>query len=117
MGDIFITIYFNIEDSVEFPEKIGYGDVVSFLPHVLPIIGHRGRVHEEKKVKPALWGWICWFGFLLILDFTIPFLALENVPRMTGSFLFWILWILAAIGSMFMIFLKWREPEDEEPVR
>lgn len=59
----------------------------------------------------GLWGWIAWFLFLLLLDFVIPFVWLKNVPNITGSFLFWIVWISVAIGSMFLIFLRWREPQ------
>ena len=58
----------------------------------------------------GLWGWIAWFLFLLILDFLIPFVWLKNVPHIMGSFLFWILWISVAVVSMFLIFLRWREP-------
>lgn len=57
----------------------------------------------------AFWGWVCWFIFLFIVDFTIPFRALKGVERVTGSFLFWIIWMAIAIVSMFAIFLRWRE--------
>jgi hypothetical protein len=53
--------------------------------------------------------WLCWFLFLFVLDFTIPFFLLKDVPTITGSFLFWVIWILMAIGSMFVIFLQWRD--------
>ena len=59
----------------------------------------------------GLCGWIAWFLFLLVLDFAIPFVWLKSVPKITGSFLFWIVWISVAIGSMFLIFLRWREPQ------
>ncbi len=62
----------------------------------------------------GFWGWIAWFIFLLLLDFVIPFFWLKNVPKITGSFLFWTLWVSVAIGSMFFIFLRWREPEEEK---
>ena len=57
----------------------------------------------------GVWGWVCWFAFLFILDFTIPFHMFKNVHQVTGSFLFWIIWIIAAIVSMFAIFVRWRE--------
>jgi len=50
-------------------------------------------------VRKVFWGWVAWFLFLFVLDFTIPFLGLKDVPKVTGSFLFWILWILVAIGA------------------
>jgi hypothetical protein len=31
------------------------------------------------------------------------------VQKVTGAFLFWIIWTLVAIVSMFIIFLGWRE--------
>jgi hypothetical protein len=60
----------------------------------------------------SFWGWIAWFLFLLLLDFVVPFVWLKNVPKITGSYLFWILWIAVGIGSMFLIFLRWREPQE-----
>lgn len=55
------------------------------------------------------WGWVAWFLFLFVLDFTIPFIGFKHVPTVTGSFLFWTLWIVVAIASMFLIFSRWRE--------
>jgi len=55
--------------------------------------------------------WVLWFVFLIVIDFTVPFLLLKDVPKLTGSFLFWIVWVLAAIAGMFFIFLRWREGE------
>ena len=57
----------------------------------------------------AFWGWMCWFIFLLIVDFTIPFHVLKGVQKVSGSFLSWIIWMVIAIVSMFAIFLRWRE--------
>jgi hypothetical protein len=59
----------------------------------------------------ALWGWVCWFIFLFIVDFTIPFHTLKGVGKVSGSFLFWIIWMAVAIMSMFAIFLRWRETD------
>jgi uncharacterized membrane protein YhaH (DUF805 family) len=59
-------------------------------------------------MSSAFWKWIAWFLFLFVLDFTVPFLLLKDIPKMTGSFLFWLLWVIAAMGSMFLIFLRWR---------
>ena len=57
----------------------------------------------------AFWGWVCWFIVLFVADFTIPFHALKDVGKVSGSFLFWIIWVVIAIASMFVIFLRWRE--------
>lgn len=55
--------------------------------------------------------WIAWFVFLLLLNFYLPFVVLVDVPNLSGSFLFWVIWVLVAIVSMFIIFLKWRDVE------
>lgn len=60
-------------------------------------------------MSKAFWGWVCWFIFLFVVDFIIPFHTLKGVRQVQGSFLFWIIWIAIAIVSMFAIFLRWRE--------
>ena len=63
---------------------------------------------REKK----LFTWIGWFVFLFILDFVVPYQVLDRVPRLSGSFLFWTVWGLAAIGSMWLMVRGWREGEE-----
>ena len=46
---------------------------------------------------------------MFVLDFLIPFHYLCDVPRLSGSFLFWIVWVLVAIASMFVLFIRWRD--------
>ena len=46
---------------------------------------------------------------MFLLDFLTPFYYLKEIPRLSGSFLFWIIWILVAIVSMFVMFLQWRD--------
>ena|GEM_PF-1993159 len=53
--------------------------------------------------------WLIWFGFLLLIDVLFPFFLLAGIPHAKGSFLFWTCWTLLAIGSMFVIFLRWRD--------
>ena len=55
--------------------------------------------------------WIAWFVFLLLLNFYIPFVVLVDIPNLSGSFLFWVVWVVVAIISMFIIFLKWDTDE------
>ncbi|MGD8521050.1 MAG: hypothetical protein PVF56_07895 [Desulfobacterales bacterium] len=57
----------------------------------------------------SFWGWVSWFVFLFLLDFIIPFKILKDSPTLTASFLFWVLWVIVAIVSMFIIFLRWQE--------
>lgn len=58
----------------------------------------------------SAWAWV-WFAFLLALDIAIPWFVLTNVEKVSGAFLFWTIWVVAAIISAFVIFLKWRETE------
>lgn len=60
----------------------------------------------------SFWGWVCWFLFLFILDFFIPFYVLQDFPMLEGSFAFWLTWIIVAIASMFVIFHRWQDYED-----
>ena len=53
--------------------------------------------------------WLIWFIFLLLLDVLFPYYLLADIPHLKGSFLFWACWTLLAIGSMFMIFLRWQD--------
>lgn len=62
-------------------------------------------------MKRAFWAWLSWFVFLFIVDFVIPFRFLSDVKLVMGSFLFWIVWILLALISMFIIVSKWRDSE------
>lgn len=60
----------------------------------------------------SLAAWIMWFLVLLLLGFSVPFLFLKDVPNLAGSFLFWTLWALAAIVSMFVAFARWTDTPD-----
>jgi len=71
-----------------------------------------GGEWKDKDMDKKFLGWAAWFIFLIILDFSVPFLCFKHVPKVTGSFLFWVTWILVAIVSMFLIFLKWNEPPE-----
>ena len=53
--------------------------------------------------------WLIWFAILLLLDVLFPFFLLVEIPHIKGSFLFWTCWTVLAIGSMFIIFLRWRD--------
>ena len=60
-------------------------------------------------MSASFWWWIGWFLFLFLLDFLIPFQYLREIPGLSGSFLFWTIWILVAIASMFAMFLRWHD--------
>ena len=53
--------------------------------------------------------WFCWFVLLFIIDFTIPYTLLKDVPSVWGSLVFWIVWGIIAILSMFAIFIRWHD--------
>jgi hypothetical protein len=62
-------------------------------------------------MKRAFWAWLSWFVFLFVAAFVVPFHFLSDVKRVTGGFLFWIVWILVAILSMFVIVSTWKDPD------
>jgi hypothetical protein len=66
---------------------------------------------EERRVFPMKkkrWYWILWFSFLLLLDYTVPYTVLSGVNKVYGAFLFWNLFALTAIASIFVLLWKWR---------
>jgi len=73
------------------------------------LIGQRLAQGDDHVSKVLLLGWVAWFLFLFVLDFTIPFFGSKCVPTVMGSFLFWTLWIVVAIVSIFLIFVRRRE--------
>jgi len=60
-------------------------------------------------MTPLLWRWTGWFAFLLALDLIVPFFILTDHPSLSGSFLFWIIWTLVAIFSMFLMISRWQD--------
>jgi len=64
---------------------------------------------KKKKFSKMRRGYLFWFLILLGLNYTIPYTLLKNVPWIYGSFLFYIIWSLTTIVSMFTIFIRWRD--------
>jgi len=58
----------------------------------------------------SAWAW-AWFAFLLALDIAIPWYVLTSVPKISGAFLFWVIWVVVAIISAFVILWRWRGVE------
>ena len=54
------------------------------------------------------WAWI-WLGFLVALDVVIPWYVLNHVEKMSGAFLFWTIWAVVVVASVFIILRRWRE--------
>lgn len=61
-------------------------------------------------MSKSAWAWV-WFAFLLALDIAIPWYALTSVPKVSGAFLFWVVWAAVAIISVFVILWRWRGVE------
>lgn len=55
--------------------------------------------------------WIvwAWLGLLLLVDILVPWFVLSDHARFSGAFLFWVIWTVVAVVSMFVVFLRWRE--------
>ncbi len=53
-----------------------------------------------------VWGWL---AVLVALDLVVPWVVLGNEGRFLGAFLFWVVWTVVAIASMFLLLLRWRE--------
>jgi hypothetical protein len=60
-------------------------------------------------MRAKRWCWVLWFGFLLLLDYAVPYTVLSGVNKAYGAFLFWNLFALTAIGSIFILLWKWRD--------
>ena len=60
-------------------------------------------------MRASLGFWLIWFAILLLLDVLVPFYLLADIPHAGGSFLFWTCWTVVAIGSMFVVFLRWHD--------
>jgi hypothetical protein len=60
-------------------------------------------------MKGKRWGWVLWFGFLLLLDYTLPYTVLSGVSKVYGAFLFWNLFALTAVASIFVLLWQWRD--------
>jgi len=65
--------------------------------------------NKKKKFSKMRRGYLVWLLILLGLDYTIPYTLLKNVAKIYGSFLFYIIWSLITIISMFTIFTRWRD--------
>ncbi len=53
-------------------------------------------------------GWIIWFLVLVLSAFIVPFYLLSGVEKVSGAFLYWGLFALAAMISVGVITGKWR---------
>ena len=66
------------------------------------------RSHTRShKIKMALW--LAWFLALEVAAFLVPYTLLRNVERLWGAFLFWNVFAVLAIISLFLLTRGWRE--------
>jgi hypothetical protein len=59
-------------------------------------------------VSKSRFAW-AWLALLVVVDLLFPWGMVGATPHFSGAFLFWVLWTLIAIASMFVLFLRWRE--------
>ncbi|MBC7342535.1 MAG: hypothetical protein H5U02_08850 [Clostridia bacterium] len=51
--------------------------------------------------------WVLAFLALIVSAYAVPFLALDQVPRFYGAFLYWVGFALLAIIMMFRVMRRW----------
>jgi len=59
--------------------------------------------------RVALVLWLAWFLALEVVAFLVPYTVLRNVGRLWGAFLFWNLFALLAIASIFILTARWQD--------
>lgn len=71
-----------------------------------------GKSYETQREATLRRRGMIWVGVLLglvILGYLVPFTVLSGVEAWYGSFLFWIVFALAAIGLNVAITSRWRD--------
>lgn len=53
--------------------------------------------------------WVTWFIILILSAYIVPYIFMRESGKITGPFLFWIIFSLLAILSIFIITAKWRD--------
>ena len=48
-----------------------------------------------------------WLGLLIAVDLVVPWLIIGQEATFLGPFLFWVVWTVVAVASMFVIFRRW----------
>ncbi|MCL6447369.1 MAG: hypothetical protein K6U04_04340 [Armatimonadetes bacterium] len=65
---------------------------------------------ENNERLPFLrLGWAIWFLILVLSAFIVPYAFLSGVPKITGAFLYWTLFALVAMVSIFCVTSYWRD--------
>jgi hypothetical protein len=60
-----------------------------------------------RRIATALWS--VWFLTLEVAAFLVPYTLLRNVERLWGAFLFWNVFAVLAIISVFVLTQGWRD--------
>lgn len=50
--------------------------------------------------------WV-WLGLLIAADLIVPWQIIGQDGTFTGPFLFWVVWTVVAVASMFLVFRRW----------
>ena len=59
---------------------------------------------EMTTKSKLVWAWL---GLLIAADLVVPWHVVGREARFTGPFLFWVIWTIVAIASMFLVFRRW----------
>ena len=52
--------------------------------------------------------WLMWLIILIFSAYIVPYFIIDEIEAVTGPFLYWTIYAVAAIISTFLIINKWR---------
>ncbi|CEP69188.1 Uncharacterized [Moorella glycerini] len=64
---------------------------------------------EEKSLSHVRIGWVIWCCILVLSGFIVPFTLLSDVASAAGTFLYWAVYAIVAIISIFTMTRSWRD--------
>ena len=62
-----------------------------------------------SKRRASLAPWLALFVALVAADYVVPYTLLSDVPKLAGSFLFWVGITTVAILAAFVLSSRWRD--------
>ncbi len=64
---------------------------------------------DKKELSKLRKFWVLFLIILVLSAYIVPYLFLSNFEKMSGAFLYWIVFALVAIFSTIRITKYWRE--------
>lgn len=61
------------------------------------------------RKKASLTPWLALFAALVVVNYTLPYTVLTEVPELAGPFLFWLGVTLVAILAALTLSSRWRD--------